>query len=574
MEFKSVSVNNCYILGEEVFDTRFFTYFNAKAIYSASIFHLAFFKGKIQKLDKEKLRAYEKLSIDLYRLNSPYLYIPFEINYHEDVLYQSYYESDHFPLSLWLEEKSLIPFDILIQLMEDVLNGLKSLEKVEHSHLFLTPEEILIPLHWKAENCIKIYNIGLNSVVHSILNDNEIYKYRNIYYQKKENPIEHKLIKNISDDLYAFGKIINKIIPICKFNNDSDQNIIQESLNKIIDNPDSFKSIDEAKELFKVYFDNRIPSKTLTNNSIDYTYIGQASFDIPEFDEWTVEAELEPFIEEEEDSKNIINKDLNKKSIFKSLSSIFINFFKGKKRSKFTSKTMVDYSVNLDKDMNKELLTEKPIITTDIAKTDHNDKSITIKTNPSNSSTANILKDIENHYTKIKSNTKENKSITNTSIKIEQEQDIKKNKTEIEHRKYSKSESLLNKNYIPGNEEELLINFSKLLAERDYSGTEEIIKKSNILEKHSKKDISREMINLIDSKLKQLNDHYIKSDSFDLKKESAKHDSVLPLEDRKLNSGILKKLKKEIQKNKNKKTNLFLRLLLYIKSTFHNLFNK
>ena len=304
MNFKSVSVNNCYILRDEIFDNRFFTYINAKAIYSASIFHLAFFKGNIKLLPDSTIREYEQSLIRLYRLNSPYLYIPFEINFHEDKLYQSYYESDHFPLSVWLEERNLIPFDIFIRIIEDILFALKILEKNGISHLFLTPEEILIPLQWTTSNHVKLYNVEINLIASSLMNDEEIRNYRNNYYKNNTIKKTDKLLLNISEDLYSFGIIANKLFTFCNFNDDETKNKLQKILNNIINNTNNFNSIEDVISLFDDFFSGTNRQNILPYKTGITTYSDQAGFIIPEYNEWHEEAKLESLSEIKVESSN------------------------------------------------------------------------------------------------------------------------------------------------------------------------------------------------------------------------------------------------------------------------------
>jgi len=341
MEFKSVSVNNCYILRNEVFDNSFFTYINAKAIYSASIFHLAFFKGNIKLLPEKTIKEYEQSLIRLYRLNSPYLYIPFEINFHEDKLYQSYYESDHFPLSLWLEEKNLIPFNIFIRIMEDVLFALKILENIGISHLFLTPEEILVPLQWTASSHVKLYNVEINLIVSSLMNDTEIHNYRKIYYRNK---ITGKQNFKISEDIYSFGKIMNHLASFCNFIDDKSKNKIHDILNNILTNSNKFDSIEEVIVLFDDYFSEKNRRNILGDKEIIYKYSGQAEFVIPEFNEWQEEAELELLSENTEKELITPNRKIKNHSLLKSFTAVFKRFFSSKRKNITVSNTLKDYT--------------------------------------------------------------------------------------------------------------------------------------------------------------------------------------------------------------------------------------
>lgn len=335
MDFKSVSVNNCYILGDEVFNTLFFTYIHAKAIYSASIFHLAFFKGDINSIHEDVIRAYEKFSMSLYQFNSPYLNIPFEINFHEKKMYQSYYESDHFPLSLWIEEKSLIPFNILIKIMEDTLKGLEALEKTGHSHLFLTPEEILIPLQWTNDNYVKIYNIGINSLAHALLNDKEIVEYRKNYKLNNGKTVEKDLIKDISEDLYSYGKIMSVIVSLCDFGSNDYKTVLLEKLNLLITKPKSFTCINDAITLFDDFFIEKNKRFELPDKLSDYTYAGQASFNIPEYNDWQEEAVLEPLNDNKElqDENRSRTRSKGGGDFYKLILAFFSKLFSGKKGS-------------------------------------------------------------------------------------------------------------------------------------------------------------------------------------------------------------------------------------------------
>ncbi len=570
MKFKSVSVNNCYILDEEVFDNTFFTYLNAKAIYSASVFHLAFFKGNITLLTEEEIKNYEKLSIDLYRLNSPYLYIPFEINFHENILYQTYYESDHFPLSLWIEEKSLIPFNILIKIIEDILKAFIVLEKAGHSHLFLTPEEILIPLQWKDDTHVKLYNLGINSIVKSVLSEKEIETYRNNYSKSSKLSVETQLVKNISYDIYSFGKILNVILPLCNFNNEKDKKIIKDNINLLTSNPDSFKSMNDVLDLFEYFLKEKNKQQTLNDNKIDYTYTGQASFDILEFNEWKEEAELVPLPEEDKEESQIKNLDKNtdfkhKSSIFKTVSSIFFNFFTRKNNQ--VSKTMTDFSEkSYETDTGKEITEKnnfnsnsemsKETVTRDIFLTNNRKKA------------QQILIDIENHYRR-----SDKRDITDI-LSITKRNDLNSSKKKVH-----------DNSFLESNKKDTISIFNNSLLERDYFRTYEIIKETKEKEKNlTKKDLTKELSNLLDNKLKQLDKHFVKSDSTDLLIKLAKLDSIIPNKGNEIDEDLIKNINNNLEiktilsKNNddisNENINLFKKILLYIKTKLNSLLNK
>jgi len=565
MNFKSVSVNNCYILDKEVFNNPFFSFLNAKAIYSASIFHLAFFKGDTALLTKEEIKQYEIFTINLYRLNSPYLYIPFEINYHENYLYQSYYESDHFPLSVWIEEKNLIPFNIFIQIIEDILKALNTLEKMGHSHLFLTPEEILIPLQWKEDTHVKLYNIGLNSIVHSVFDKHKIGEYRNNYYKGSTGSVENKLIKNISEDLYSFGNILNRILPLCNFNNDKDKLIIKAYINRLIENPESFNSIEEVMLLFNSYFVENNKPQTLNSKTIDYSYTGQASFDIPEFNDWQEEAELEPLPEQDLPVNEIksVPETIKKSSILKSVSTFLSNLFSRKNKDKYVSKTLLDFTEesNISNKKNKH---EEKVNSTDISKNISGENRIENNYLSKSRKTENILKEIENHYKSI---------IKDSSFDTENEilNTNHENFLNYDSTRYSERNSKNNiekENQKPNSD--LISTFKVSLLERDYSRCYEIISYIQKPDNHPlQKNITKELGNVLDNKLKMLNDHYIKNDSTNIIIKLAKLDSIKPMEGRELKEDLIKDLKTEVNPKNN--LNLFHRILLFLKTLFRKL---
>lgn len=565
MNFKSVSVNNCYILDKEVFNNPFFSFLNAKAIYSASIFHLAFFKGDTALLTKEEIKQYEIFTINLYRLNSPYLYIPFEINYHENYLYQSYYESDHFPLSVWIEEKNLIPFNIFIQIIEDILKALNTLEKMGHSHLFLTPEEILIPLQWKEDTHVKLYNIGLNSIVHSVFDKHKIGEYRNNYYKGSTGSVENKLIKNISEDLYSFGNILNRILPLCNFNNDKDKLIIKAYINRLIENPESFNSIEEVMLLFNSYFVENNKPQTLNSKTIDYSYTGQASFDIPEFNDWQEEAELEPLPEQDLPVNEIksVPETIKKSSILKSVSTFLSNLFSRKNKDKYVSKTLLDFTEesNISNKKNKH---EEKVNSTDISKNISGENRIENNYLSKSRKTENILKEIENHYKSI---------IKDSSFDTENEilNTNHENFLNYDSTRYSERNSKNNiekENQKPNSD--LISTFKVSLLERDYSRCYEIISYIQKPDNHPlQKNITKELGNVLDNKLKMLNDHYIKNDSTNIIIKLAKLDSIKPMEGRELKEDLIKDLKTEDNPKNN--LNLFHRILLFLKTLFRKL---
>jgi len=581
MDFESVSVNNCYILRDEVFENKFFKYINAKAIYSASIFHLAFFKGNINIVPEEQMKDYEKLSIVLYRLNSPYLYIPFEIDYHENLMYQSYYESDHFPLSVWIEEKSLIPAKILFNIIEDILQGLKILESTGHSHLLLTPEEILVPLQWKTNSHVKLYNIGLNSIVFSLLNDKEINEYRHNFVYKTNKPLENKLITNIKEDIFSFAKIISIIIPLCNFENNTDKLSLQNILNNLIKKIDTFSSFDEVILLFNIFFKEENRKFDLPTANIDFSYTDKADFKIPEFNEWKEEAVLEPYIGDEKSDGNTKKTDdeipIKKKKgkpFLKSLSSIFSRFFSREKKSISVSKTMEEYSNKLEvkntdsnlRNYNENILLEDSVSGNFSLTKEPNINKISRRTNK-------IIEEIENSFQKFTENNLDETIENNTYSNL--------NNIRIEKKVNDSSKPVLSvKNINTANNNKLFADFNNSLLERDYARSYKIIKDSvNRKLGDKSNNIINELENILNDKLKQMDNHYIADFSSDILSKLIKLDTILPMEIdnyTKEEVSYFKNLLEQdsiIIKNQkdlpNKKLNIFLRILEYFKSQYN-----
>ena len=593
MEFKSVSINNCYILQDEVFSNQFYTYINAKAVYSASIFHLAFFKGDISLINEDVLKKYQKFNNDLYLLNSPNLYIPFEVNFHENSLYQAYYESDHFPLSLWIEEKSLIPFNIFIQIMEDTLYGLRILEKAGHSHLFLTPEEILVPLNLNLNKHVKLDNIGLNSIIHSLFNTKEIENYRKKYYRKGTKSVEKMLLKNISEDIFSFGNIINQIIPLCIFDNENNKILIQDKINQLINKPDSISSIDEVIDLFVNFFETTRPH-LLPDQQFNYKYTGQASFDIPDYDDWQEEAVLEPYNEDEDPIENIDKKTLYKQNItfLKSIASVFSKLFFKRKKIVNVSATLNEYANHPNEINIKEKTSPK--------KQEYKSKTDTnLKTYESSGldkdlirkNTNNILNEIENHYTKSSENNFDRKSST------QKKDDIAVSSTQIFN---NKSNTDIKKNIKTSNDkisslkvdgsmnydkQELVSIFDNSLLKRDYTRSYDIIKESISRERKSNQKIeTNELQNILNAKLKQLDAHFSINESTNILGKLAKLESMQPMEVTELNKDIVLDLRNKLGKESNepisneefsvKNLNIFHKFLKYLKIQFKILLRK
>jgi len=576
MDFKSVSVNNCYILRNEVFNNRFFTYINAKAVYSASIFHLAFFKGDIKLLPKDIIKEYEQLIIRLYRVNSPYLYIPFEINFHEEKLYQSYYESDHFPLSLWLEEKNLIPFDIFIRIMEDVLLALQTLEKNGISHLFLTPEEILVPLQWTASNHVKLYNVGINLLVSSLMDDNEIHNYKKNYYKDNTKKSEDKLIFNISDDLYSFGKIMNQLASFCNFNDDKSKIKIQNILNTILSNSNNFNSIEEVISLFHDYFSENNRQNILPDKSSIPTYSGQASFIVPEFNEWHEEAELESLSEINYEGSNVSVKKIEKKSFYNSITAIFKRFFSRKLKKKSVSLTLNEYTES------KKTASEKSNGTIMAPDKSDKNKPATFKeaTNTNNlinnfEHTKSVLEKIRQHFTSTQFNNKvkTKKPVTKDSIDYNVE-----SKREIIRNRPGSSNS---KETLFGTDTDFYNNLNKSFEDRDYKRTYKIIQKSiDIHPKKEQKNQESKIKNLLDEKLKQLDNHYVKDIETTIPEQITKINKFHSMSISKNNNKVKglntsvdnKKINKKSQEFVNfKNPNFFIRFFYFIKNKIENI---
>jgi len=568
MDFKSVSVNNCYILRNEVFDNQFFTYMNAKAIYSASIFHLAFFKGNIKLLPDSTIKEYEQSLIRLYRLNSPYLYIPFEINFHEDKLYQSYYESDHFPLSLWLEEKSLIPFDIFIRIIEDILFALKILEKNGISHLFLTPEEILIPLQWTASNHVKLYNVEINLIVSSLMNDEEIRNYRNNYYKNNTIKKTDKLSLNISEDLYSFGIIANKLFAFCTFNDDETKNKLQNIFNSIIKNTNNFNSLEEVISLFDDYFSETNRNNILPNNDIVNTYAGQAGFILPEYNEWHEEAELELLPENIENKSNATFRKIKKQSLFNSVSAVFKRFFFRKKKKETVSNTLKEY-------------TELQSVITPEAEPESSVRSNFEETNNTNNifeQTKLVLDKIDEHYTsasaEIKNEGEKDKSVITDNkniLTVKTKDTIPDLLPSTKHVETNFSET----------DSKFHINLNKSMEERNYKRTYQIMQKA-IKETAKKERSIQELIfkNILDEKLKQLDNHYVKDTSTNILEKIAIINTIQPmkiLKNNKDSEDFNSLLKKElISGNSKESTNsnnlsFFIILFNFIKNKIKNI---
>ncbi len=608
MDFNSVSVNNCYILRDEIFDTKFFTYINSKAIYSASIFHLGFFKGDISLLSEEKLKEYEKLSINLYRLNSPYLYIPFEVDYHENILYQSYYESDHFPLSVWIEEKSLIPYNIFIRIIEDIIYGLQVLETAGHSHLFLTPEEILIPLQWKPGSHVKLYNVGLNSIVSTVLSEKEIKEYRNIFVNYDNNKIvESELIKNLPEDIFAFAKIINSIIPLCNFETEEDKIFIQNIIDKLIKKPEFYNSISEIITLFESIFTKSDKKSTLPEKPLDYSYTGQASFEIPEFNEWQEEAVLEPFNDEEADITDIEEKSIitekilqNKRpKILNSVASIFIKLFSKKKKSNSASNTLNEYADKL----NETIITDNTVTKDIIVENREDDTQGTIETisknsievdqESLNSKTQKILDEIDNHFKVFTDNNLNNSNNfpeINKTTTNSQELELKKsyNNGDLERNIKTEENNTLNSEIeetINYSDNTIYSEFNKSLLERDYLRTYDIIKFSvsgdSELDNYN---IVKDLKKSLDDRLKQLDEHFIIEENGNIMSSLLKLDSLEPMEITAQNKEAIEDLKNKLVQdtidipsigiNLKNNQNIFRKIVEFLKSQYRKLTHK
>jgi hypothetical protein len=560
MEFKSNSVNNCYILGNELFENFFFTNIQAKAIYSASIFHLAFLKGDILSLEKKVLEQYQKISIDFYRMNSPYLKIPFEINFHEDKLYQAYYESDHFPLSVWLEEKQLIPFDLYLSIMEEILLGLKALNSLGYSHSFLTPEEILLPLEWNSKTHVKLTNIGISTIVPSFLSKKEILKYRDSYFKESLFPATTSL--SVKEDLYSFGVIMGKLLLICDSSIEGNKDTIQSYLDSLLDKDNSFNSIDEVldlfEDIFKIYRKSFIIPKKDT--SIDYT--GRASFDIPEFNEWREEGELLPFEETTENSRLKKNEILKNRVSFYTRISNFISGFFNSMRNKN------DYNRNNMPSIPGEKFTE-------IKDNNVNEK---IKTNSSvKNNMTSVLDQIEDHYKSTDSKQEESVNYTNGN---EKESIIKENlnseysgnkKSERKIEDYSIQEGTYNyKVSKKNNNSKLNLDFNKALAERDYQCTFDIIKNTIDNNDFSKNNVLIEINNSLDKELLKIDRNY---------KPDYSQPTIRKLET--LINSMPAEIPKDVdaiqlseEKSQNTTGNIFSKIYMFIMSLINKMFRK
>ena len=553
MDFKSVSVNNCYILRDEIFDNRFFTYINSKAVYSASIFHLAFFKGNINLLSKEVIKEYEQLIIKLYRLNSPYLYIPFEINIHEDKLYQSYYESDHFPLSVWLEEKKLIPFEIFIRIMEDILFALHTLAKNGISHLFLTPEEILLPLQWTKSNHVKLYNVGINLLISALMNDTEINNYRKIYYSNK---ITDKLNFKISDDIYSFGKIMEHLASFCNFIDDKLKNKIQDITTNILTNSNNFNSIEEVIVLFDDYFSETNRKNILGDKEIDYKYSGQAGFVIPEFNEWKEEAELELLPENIKNKSSAPQRKILKHSLLNSVSAVFIRFFSRKKKRKTVSNTLNDYT-----ELQRVIPPETELKKTDLQKSNSSVK-VDFNNNKKNilEQTKLVLNKIDEHYTskEIKNIEKKDKVVivdNKNTLTLKTKETI----TDL-HPSTNQTET-----NFANTDNKFYLDFNKSLEERNYKRTYEIIQESiDFSPKGKRKEKEFKLKNLLDDKLKQLDNHYIKNNDATILEKIAIINKIQPMKEEKIKKDFEELLVDSKESTTLNNSNFLIKFIIYV----------
>ena len=600
MKFKSVTINNCYILGDQIYENSFFLFKEAKAVYSASVFHLGFLKADVDKIPQKILEQYEKSIIQLYRLNSPYLNIPFEINFHEERLYQSYYESDYFPMSLWFEEKSLIPYTIFLRVLKDILYGLRDLGKSGYSHQFLTPNEILIPLKYGKFSHAKLTNIGICNLAVNIMTDKEIRDYRNDYIRNHSKTDNNRSAFNMSEDLYSFGIIMNKLLLICDSTSDNKKEVIREKLDRFINNPDSFNSIDDAIEFLE---DNLEEIQHIESRSEEYqnvNYSGRAAFNILEYEEWKEEAVLEPY-QNETDLLEIEDEIVKKKkfSFYKNIATFISNFFiRTKDNYKRTQVTK-----------NEKPLSGPPIENIKNNKSDSEtipvnkeslniDKIDFIKDKPDKVQVSEILEQIQKHYnltdTGEISNTADSKSGIKDGIHQKSEEHSK-NKELQDFDKFDTSrtkliyysnknikveENILNSNpdIYSKKQNDIVIAFKEDQKGKKYIRSYTIIDNSinGNMDLHNTINIS-ELNNILNEKLKKLDDHYIANSSMDI---------IAKLE--KLNTTQLSLQESPVDQEENlnmnsvaadndsikKEPGFFKRILLYLKAQFLKLTRK
>lgn len=272
MELSGKSVSNIYSIKDKAGEDYFFEKWEAASIFSANPLLIYFFKEPVSSIKPEDFDLVKSSFLNIYELQTPYIYKPFETGVHEGYLFFTYLSIENVTLRTLLDTQIALPMTIYLKIIINVLRALVKLESKGLSHNLITPDAV-----WLTETGPEITNIKLSGAMDHLLwpylgtgKDPFIKEYSG--YLRKEFRLSKKLTSSIDNDIYASGVILYEMIQSKKYKSSDDLSFPEDvprwlsSLTEsMIKKPESFQSVNE---LLGIFLDNA-PERSILEDSIE-----------------------------------------------------------------------------------------------------------------------------------------------------------------------------------------------------------------------------------------------------------------------------------------------------------------
>lgn len=166
MDLEGKSLNRVYSIKGKKGESRFYEIWEATSIYSATVLDLHIYKHSLTSLSDNVFKNIKASFFKLMDTQTPYLYIPFEIDSIDDSFYLAYPQISSTSLKNLVESGVVFPYEIALKIVINILRGLAILEKKNLQHNLLSAETV-----WLTESGLDITNIKISGFLDQFLLD-------------------------------------------------------------------------------------------------------------------------------------------------------------------------------------------------------------------------------------------------------------------------------------------------------------------------------------------------------------------------------------------------------------------
>ncbi len=166
MDLEGKSLNRVYSIKGKKGESRFYEIWEATSIYSATILDLHIYKHSLTSLSDNVFENIKASFFKLMDIQTPYLYMPFEIDSIDDSFYLAYPQINSTSLKDLVDSGVVFPYEIALKIVINILRGLAILEKKNLQHNLLSAETV-----WLTESGLEITNIKISGFLDQFLLD-------------------------------------------------------------------------------------------------------------------------------------------------------------------------------------------------------------------------------------------------------------------------------------------------------------------------------------------------------------------------------------------------------------------